>query len=149
MEKETNTLVMNWGKWIIASFILFAVFIATLVTVCMRQDINLVSKDYYKEELAYQEQITRISNTVALASKPSISRINSDSLEIILIQTVARGELKLFCPSDPNMDRTFQLKLLDDRQFINVHSLKHGMYRAKMYWSAEGKDYFFEQIISI
>jgi hypothetical protein len=40
---------MNWGKWIIVSFVLFAGFIGTLVTVCVRQDISLVSKDYYKE----------------------------------------------------------------------------------------------------
>jgi hypothetical protein len=148
MEKETNALIMNWGKWIIASFILFAVFIATLVTVCMRQDISLVSKDYYKDELAYQEQITRISNTQTLAEKPSISMV-SNGLKISFRQPIDRGEVKIFCPSDPKMDRTIQLKLSGDEQLVDVHSLKRGMYRAKMFWSANSKDYFFEKIINI
>ena len=48
---------MNWGKSIVLSFILFAAFIGTLVTVCIRQDISLVSKDYYEEELQYDKSV--------------------------------------------------------------------------------------------
>ena len=65
-------MMMNWGKWIIVSFVLFAAFIGTLVTVCMRAEVSLVSKDYYKEELEFQKQIVRIENTSALESKPAI-----------------------------------------------------------------------------
>ena len=47
---------MNFGKWIVVAFVFFSLFIGTLVTVCVRQDISLVSTDYYKEELIYQDQ---------------------------------------------------------------------------------------------
>ena len=57
---------MNWGKSIILAFVLFAGFIATLVVVCVREDISLVSKDYYKEELLYQDQIQRLNNASQL-----------------------------------------------------------------------------------
>ena len=140
---------MNWGKWIIVSFVLFAGFIITLVTVCMRQEINLVSKDYYQDELAYQEQITRISNTSSLAEKPLIALVGKKELEVKISQPIDGGELMLFCPSDPKMDRKFPLSLSGNKQLINVGSVKNGMYRAKMYWSANGKDYFFETVISI
>jgi hypothetical protein len=140
---------MNWGKWIVVSFILFTGFIATLVTVCMKQEISLVSKDYYKDELAYQEQITRFSNTNTLSEKPLISKVSKDELTIMFRLPVDQGELKLFCPSDPKMDRTFQIKLSDYKQSISIESLKSGMYRAKMYWSAGGKDYFIEEVIFI
>ena len=44
---------MNWGTWIALSFVLFALFIGALVVVCVRQDINLVALDYYKQEIDY------------------------------------------------------------------------------------------------
>ena len=45
---------MNWGKSIVLAFVLFAVFIGVLVAVCVREDISLVSRNYYNEELDYQ-----------------------------------------------------------------------------------------------
>jgi hypothetical protein len=52
-------------------FILFAAFIGTLVTVCLRQDISLVSKDYYKEELQYENQLTRLKKCLSAGVKTS------------------------------------------------------------------------------
>jgi len=63
---------MNIGKWIVVAFVLFAAFIGTLVVVCVRQDVSLVSRDYYRQELAYQNQIQRLNNTAALLEKPVI-----------------------------------------------------------------------------
>ena len=73
---------MDFGKWIVVAFVLFAVFIGTLVTVCVRQDISLVSKEYYKEELAYQDQIVRIANTEKLGLKPKITKVNNVTLQL-------------------------------------------------------------------
>ena len=55
------------------AFVFFALFIGTLVTICVRQDITLVTKEYYKEELAYQEQIDRMNNVNNLGEVPEIS----------------------------------------------------------------------------
>src|SRR5687767_14319290 len=101
---------MNFGHWILVAFALFALFIGTLVTVCVRQDINLVSKNYYNEELKYQEQITRINNTNQLSEKPAIAKVG-DNLQVRFDAQfkVQKGELKLFCPADPKMDRVFTL----------------------------------------
>ena len=60
---------MNWGKSIVLAFILFAVFIGVLVFVCVREDVSLVSKNYYKDDLEYQSQIDRVRNTDELAKK--------------------------------------------------------------------------------
>lgn len=142
---------MSIGKWITVAFILFAGFIATLVVVCMRQDISLVSKDYYKEELAYQQQIERMNNTASLPVKPTVSVINQ-SLRITLdhASDIERGEVKLFCPSNASMDRTFLLtetKGLD--QNFDLTGLQAGMYRVKFSWSMQGKDFYHEEIINL
>lgn len=139
---------MNWGKWIIVSFVLFAAFIGTLVTVCIRADVSLVSKDYYKEELEFQKQITRIENTSALVNKPSIVASNG-AIEITFdFSKVENGELVLFRPSDASLDKKFALNATgDQRQRILTDNLENGMYRARMQWTTKGKEFFHEQII--
>lgn len=140
---------MNFGKWIVVAFVLFTIFIGTLVAICVRQDISLVSKEYYKDELAYQAHITKISNTRSLDQRPSVRNIGNDQLEIAFAQSVDKGEIKVFCPSDPKMDRTIELNLSDNRQIVDVSTLKPGMYRVKMSWAAYGKEYFLEEVVYI
>jgi hypothetical protein len=142
---------MNWGKWIVIAFILFAGFIATLVTVCMRQDVNLVSKDYYKDELAYQQQILRINNVNQLHHKPIIQK-SGDFLEVNFIQfkEVENGQIKLFSPSDPKKDKLYALESSEaTKQFFPIEDVAKGMYRARMQWVMNGKEYYLETVINI
>jgi hypothetical protein len=141
---------MNFGKWIVVAFVLFALFIGTLVVVCVRQDISLVSQDYYKDELVYQDQVSRISNTLALADKPKITKVNSVTLRVSFAQPVAHGELKLFCPSNPKMDKNFIIASSENNsQLFDLQFLQKGMYRAKIFWTMNKKEYFYEEVISI
>lgn len=138
---------MNFGKWIVVAFVFFTLFIGTLVTVCVREDVSLVSKDYYKEELAYQEQIKRISNTSDLKVKPGVTKTNDGRLQISFNTGVEVGELKLFCPSNKDMDRTFPLESATRIQWFGITDLQRGMYRAKISWSMEGKEFYHEEVI--
>jgi hypothetical protein len=143
---------MNWGKWIVVSFVLFAAFIATLVTVCVRQDISLVSKDYYEEELVYQDQIGRIENASLLAKRPSIKIINKNTLEISFDQfnKIRKGELQLFRPSDASMDKKFFFEASDTpTQQFSTDTMHKGMYRARMMWKMGEREYFVEEVIFI
>ncbi|HPM30936.1 MAG TPA: FixH family protein [Chryseolinea sp.] len=143
---------MNFGKWIVVSFILFTVFIGTLVTVCMRQDIDLVSKDYYKEELAYQDQIERLNNTEILSTKPTVQLMENNILQIKLNQSdeIKNGELILFCPSNSKMDRKFKLSALPgESDLIELKGLDKGMYKAKLLWTMDDKEFYVEEVINI
>src|SRR5690242_12740594 len=124
---------MNFGKWIVVSFVLFALFIGTLVTLCIREDISLVSKDYYKEELDYQSQIKRLNNTESLQQKPTIKYIAQVGLKVVWGSNtkIEKGELKLFCPSDSKLDKQFQLKTSAEQVF-EMSSIKKGMYHIKL-----------------
>lgn len=142
---------MNWGKWIIVAFVLFAGFIAALVTVCMRQEISLVSKNYYQDELAYQDQIARINNANELTEKPVITN-SGTFLEVDFSQfaDMEQGELKLFRPSDSKMDKIFPLQSTEvTKQIFPIAGLEKGMYRARMQWQMNGKEYFIEAIVNI
>jgi hypothetical protein len=143
---------MNFGKWIVVSFILFAVFIGTLVTICVREDVNLVSKNYYQEELAYQEQIQRLNNTEKLQQKPVMKVVENNFLKVDFMQTddIQNGELKLFCPSNPKMDKNFKLNTSDKgSQLIELSGMQTGMYKAKLLWTMDGKEFYMEEIINI
>lgn len=142
---------MNFGNWIVVAFILFAAFIATLVTVCVRQDVSLVSKDYYKEELGYQEQIHRLNNTAALEAKPVI-KIVDHTLQVHFnhVGKIENGELKLFCPSNAKMDRIFPVESSEERtRTFEINTLQKGMYRAKLFWKMNGKEFYREEVIYI
>jgi hypothetical protein len=138
---------MNIGKWIIVAFLLFAGFIATLVTVCLKQDVSLVSKNYYQDELQYQAQITRVSNTQALASKPLIN-LNQQKLTIDFTEasSIESGYVQLFCPSNEMMDRRFEITN-ENFQWFDLGDLQTGMYRARMRWTMNGKEYYQEKTL--
>ncbi len=142
---------MNWGRSIILAFVLFIAFIATLVTVCVRQDINLVTKDYYREELQYQKQIDRLTHTAALKSKPTIEleqgllKINYTDFPL-----VQEGALELFRPSDPSHDKVFSLTRSEtDVQYFSTEGMQKGMYRARMKWTMDGEEFYIEQAITL
>lgn len=141
---------MNWGKSIVLSFVLFAIFIAVLVTYCLREDISLVSQEYYKDELVYQKQIERMKNTLALKEKPAIEIIGQQKIQInfSLDSKIEKGKLNLFCPSNSQFDKSFELLSGQSQQF-DITSVHKGAYRIKLLWSMDGKDYYLEKDISI
>jgi len=141
---------MNWGKWIFLSFVLFATFIAVLVVISMRQRVNLVSKEYYQEELAYQDQIDRLKNTEALPVKPVIE-VSTESVRVTFpsLKNVENGVLRLFRPSDDRLDQTIKVQSTDSVFRQTIRPLVKGLYRAQFTWTMEGKEYYVESIVNL
>ena len=142
---------MNWGKSIVLAFILFAVFIGVLVFVCVREDVSLVSKNYYKDDLEYQSQIDRVRNTDELAKKPTIDLVDDQSLRVEFdFHQFDGGKLVLYSPADISEDKTFKIERTDSPfQVFSVGSLKKGNYKVKMTWTTDGKEYYYEKSIFI
>jgi len=69
---------INWGTGIVISIVLFMIFILYFVYQSLTPEYTheLVSEDYYKDELHYQKEIDKLNNAVKLKSK--ISLMNSD-----------------------------------------------------------------------
>lgn len=142
---------MSWGKWIVVAFVLFAMFIGVLVTISMRQDVDLVAADYYQKELAYQDQIDRLNNTNALGSKPRLEIQEGKYLTIYFPEmNIEKGQVHLFRPSDSQMDQRFTLRASSDSvQQFTLKAVERGMYKVKLEWTMAGKEYFMEEIISM
>ncbi|WP_109829880.1 FixH family protein [Reichenbachiella versicolor] len=145
---------MNWGKSVTLAFVLFAGLIITMVTLCMKQDVNLVANNYYEEELAYQDQIDRINNYTRLAEKPAIIQNGSMiSLQfpVSVITQLDKGKIHFFRPSEGNIDKTFSLKFNEEGiQAFDLKDTKHGLWKTKLTWvSNSGVEYYYEQSIVI
>lgn len=142
---------MNWGKSIVLAFVLFAGLIITMVVMSMQYDVNLVAPDYYEEELAYQDQIDRITNFENLENKPSLDK--SDGQIILtfpadLAGNINNGEILFFRPSDHKVDRKFALKLDSSNQQVFAASiLSKGLWKAKLKWTAGTKEYYTEKTL--
>ncbi|MCD8540194.1 MAG: FixH family protein, partial [Leadbetterella sp.] len=129
---------MNFGHKIAIVYTLFVVFIISLVTFCVKQkDIFLVSSDYYKKEIAYQEEIDKYANAQTL-SRP-VRIINAgDSLTFEFPEELqgASGEIHFYRPSDANLDFKMPVRInADHHQKVAVNHLVKGQWVVKMEWS--------------
>jgi hypothetical protein len=142
---------MNWGKSIVTAFILFAVFIISLVVVCVRQDVSLVSNSYYKDELQYQDQIDRINNARLLTEKPSFG-VEGQSLVIHFsgLPKLDSGSVEIFKPSDANQDAAYSIvREPADVLRIDVSKFPTGFYKVRMKWTSDKKEYFIEDTFQL
>lgn len=146
---------MNWGVGIVLAFFGFTSLIVTLVVISMRQDVNLVARDYYQQEIAYQDQIDRMNNYRMLKTKPSI--IHDQSSQKLLLDftnSIANdrisGSILIFRPSGTAQDRRLTLDLdTEGDQLMDLSGLQKGKWKFQLTWSYEQKEYYHEKIILV
>lgn len=122
-----------------------------MVVIAMRQDINLVTEDYYEKEIQYESQIERMKNTQALTRQPEIKLVNKTStLELTFPNDIIpeSGSLLFFRPSNADLDQEVPLSLNDEgKQFIQIKYPEKGYWKAQLTWKSNQKEYFKEQVI--
>jgi len=136
-------------KWVLAAFVFFGLFIGTLVVICVRENVNLVSNDYYQQELDHQQKIIQQANANQLKEKPQLSfENNSVRLLFPFSSSIQKGELRVMRPSDDRLDQRFELNVMDgDNQLFPLKVWQKGLYRVSLTWTMEGKDYYFEKVM--
>jgi hypothetical protein len=142
---------MNWGKSIVVVFIFFTAFITGLVVVCFREDVSLVSKKYYEDDLHYQAQFDAYENANALVKKPTVTLITK-SLTICYqdFKNIEKGTLILMRPSNANQDRMFTVKQqADSIQQFELSDLSSGLYKLRLEWTEGNKQYRMDKTIVI
>src|SRR5690606_2998013 len=129
------------------------VLIGTLVFRSMRVKVDLVSKDYYKEELAYQQVIDSKNNAQALSSPVKINRVEEGVLIELPYEMHGRsvtGNLWFYCPSNSLKDKKLPLQVDEEgRQLVPLSFTSGGNYILKMDWATEGRHYFQEARVAI
>jgi hypothetical protein len=145
---------MSWGTKIAIIYGGFVAFIIGMVVLCVKQDdIHLVSKEYYKEEIAYQDQIDKLTNTQQLHGQMGFQyEGNEQKVEFFFPKSLsdASGEILFFRPSDARKDVKVAVQMdANGRQVVPVANLDKGLWKVKVKWAARDKEYFSEETLII
>lgn len=147
---------MNWGTRIIFVLAVFIAGMGYMVYICMKQtDIQLVAKDYYEQEIAYQGTIDKENNYRALTKKPSlVDNIEQNKLmvdfSVLENYKGISGKIFFFRPSQSKLDfNTAVAPGADGVQWIEKDNIATGKWLVKLDWSDGDKEYFNEQTVYI
>lgn len=144
-----------WPIGIIAFFALFIPAMIGFVIWSTHQRTDLVSKDYYDQEIRYQHRIDATQRTQDEGVKPRISydakdgRIElrfpspaamQDATGTVTLYRPSQAELDIRRPLDPDASGVIQ---------IAAANLKPGLWRVKAEWNAAGKAYYAEDSVMV
>ena len=143
----------NWGTGIVIAFVGFISFIMYFV-ISMNTDKaldhDLVTEDYYKQELEFQNDIDKEKNAKALAenihwkkTEDGIFLVFPESLDINSIT----GKVFLYRPSNKQFDFETDISLSNHNLLIPDKRLLDGRWNIKVDWQYNGKSYLYKKEI--
>ena len=144
---------LGWGYIITILYVGFVAMMVVMVSLTMRQKVDLVSKDYYEEELHYQDRIDKINRTQKL--KDALTwEIQKTGVTFIYPQEFKgrqiSGTVMFTRPSDAALDRTMLIATdTAGRQFISTKKFKTGVHKIQINWVVDNIEYFNESVITI
>jgi len=141
---------ISWGYKITVVYILFVAGILFLVFKASNENIDLVTKDYYGEELKYQQVIDQSENYAKLSNGLTVEK-TTEGLKIKFPEEMKGKKMKvdfyLYYPADSKKDFriNFDTNELDYTQPLPKDFT--GMYEFRCTWQADSLKYFNKQKI--
>ena len=141
---------ISWGYKIFIAYTTFAAGILFLAYKASQQNFDLVTENYYEQELKYQDVIDQKSNVAHLSEPPKISHtVNSVSLQLPneFAGKDVQGEIYLYRPSDASKDVRKNFSTSEGFYRLDLGKDLSGSYELKLSWQANGKRFFQEKRI--
>ncbi len=144
---------LNWGNILVIAFILFGGMILYLVYLSTQTNFDLVSKEYYKDELEYQHVIDASKRTLALSDTVSIIQDNGH-LTIVMPEELSANSFEanahFYCAYDASKDQKMKLNFHSgNSEAIPIDAITKGVYTLKLRWEVNGLAYYDEKHISL
>jgi hypothetical protein len=143
---------IGWGWKIAGLYTGFAVLILVLVVASSRQKFDLVSKDYYKEEIAYQDVLDAGKNQAGLTAAIAIHASSTDitiEFPAEFRDRVLSGEVSFYSPVNAEWDRKFEIHTSNNTFTIARNDLRNTQYTIKIHCAVDGKKYYQESAIQL
>ena len=140
---------INWGTGIVISIVLFMIFILYFVYKSLTPEYTheLVSEDYYKDELHYQKEIDKLNNAVKLESKISLKNsekgITIQFPDSLNYQDV-KGNISFQRYSNSVLDFSKNIDLTSNKIVIPDSLLVSGKWIIKIDWNYKGEEFLFK-----
>lgn len=146
-------MTLNWGHKLMLVFLVFVGMMSYLVYRCVKTNYDLVSTEYYKEELSYQQVIDGASRANQLGNKPGISQSGHEiilQLPNEMKNTSVKGTAWFYYAPDAKRDRQITLNTnAAGKQAINSGQFFPGSYTVKIKWESKGQQYYSEEFVTI
>ncbi len=141
---------ISWGHSILFTYLAFAAGILCMVYLTSRENRDLVSENYYADELAYQSVIDQSANTAALSTAITVEEF-TDKIMVALPKelegTQSSGKWMLYFAADRQKDLTGEFETNTGSATIIIPQQAKGLYTLTLQWETAGKSYYFEQDI--
>lgn len=139
----------NWGTGIVLAFVAFIAFILYFVVLSFRDPASnhdLVTEDYYKKELKYQEDLDASGNLENIGGGVK-TVITEKGLRIEFPEDMQpekiKGTVSLYRPSNKQLDFETPIQLSNNQLLIPESRLLDGRWDIRVYWTYEGKPYLY------
>jgi len=150
--KTTHNL---WPLGIIVTFVLFFTGTVGLIVMAFSQKVDLVSADYYEQELKFQGRIDRVERTRNAASQATVAYDSANHcITVSLPPEQAHhevwGSIELYRPSAAGMDRAVRFQPdTNGVQRLEAAGMAPGLWRVRVTWTAEKENYYLDQKVVV
>lgn len=145
---------INWGTGLMLAmgcFIGFILFLVITMTTNKELDHDLVTEQYYQQEVDFQNQLEKQINTRSLSAPVSVHRTTEGFViyfpEEFISQNI-EGKVSLYRPSNKNMDFEVPFSLSTQKLLVPRERLLGGRWNMIIDWTNGQEDYMFKKELS-
>ena len=133
-------------------YLIFVAGIILLVYKSSTQNQDLVTPDYYKKELAFQQTIDSKERVSQLSAPPLIT-IENKSIKIQfpkeMTGTMIEAVVSLYCPSNKENDFQTIVTTSNGVLIVPITNNSKGNFDIHLQWTASNKEYYYENKLFI
>lgn len=140
----------NWGKSMAAVYILFVIGTLSFVGYALTQKVELVSDDYYAQEVAYQKRIDQMERTQALSETVDITI--ADNKAHITFPSAAipnKGTIHFYHPAESSLDTIITIHDNSRNTITDISALTKGRWKVAVEWFSNNIGYYQESVITL
>lgn len=141
---------INWGTGIVISLVLFAAMLTYYMIRGAQNPSDLVTEDYYEQEIKYQDRIDYTANANALGALQITKNVSSISIRFPegFNSAAATGKIHFYKPNNAKIDFDIALKIDENNsQEISTTQVIKGQWVLKTLMQSGGKNYYWENKI--
>lgn len=146
------------NRWPVIIAVIYISFVSILIIIVIYsryQTVDLVTSDYYQQELKYQQQIDRIQRTESLVNPVTWTHDEQQKLLTLrfspkLAIDRIKGQILFFRPSDAAQDKLTAIQLsVAGTQAITTETLTPGYWKIKIFWQLEDEEFYKEGMLIV
>lgn len=139
-----------WPFGIILTFVVFISGTIGLVVMACMHGTDLVNANYYDQEIKYQARIDSEARAHQAGASVSYDQQKRHIVIALPATQSVTGQIQMYRPSAAGLDKEFKLEpAANGIQTLDTAGLPPGLWKIRVSWNSEGREYFLDQKIII